>query len=117
MPGRDDPGVGGARVPPDTLLLLEERHLVAVLGEEVRGRDAGDAPSEHQNSHGRENTAGPDSPARQKPGEGAGAGGSEASDRAGSAGPAASTRPGPRAPGMAQANAARRRVSSAFGGA
>src|SRR5262249_30280023 len=51
MTRRDDPGVRGTRVPADTILLLEERDLVPVLGQEVGGRDAGDAATQNEHSH------------------------------------------------------------------
>ena len=51
MARRDDARIAGARVLPDAVLLLEERDLVPVLRQEVRGRDAGDASSQDEDSH------------------------------------------------------------------
>jgi hypothetical protein len=40
---RDDAGIARARVLPDTVPLLEERDLVPILRQVIRGRDSGDA--------------------------------------------------------------------------
>src|SRR5262249_8595099 len=48
---RDDSGVAGARLEADPVLLLEDRDLVARLGQEVRRRDADYAAAEHEGFH------------------------------------------------------------------
>ena len=47
----DDPGIARRGLEADAVLLLEDRHLVAGLGEEVRRRDADDPAAEDEGLH------------------------------------------------------------------
>ena len=51
MPGGDDARIAGAGLEAEPVLLLEYRHVVAGLGEEIGRGHPDDAASEHQSLH------------------------------------------------------------------